>query len=328
MKYLRFISIIVALSVGGLSISTVKAAQSNYPQKPITFIISYAVGGGGDSYFRPLIDMVSAKLGVPIMIVNKGGGGGSKGLRDILAAKPDGYTIGNMVALSSVKLMGVSPYNQRDVDMIGVVNTSPTLIVSHGKKPWKSVKEMIDYAKSHPGEVTVVTTPKGSHQWITTKVFESAAKIKLLIVPEPESGGGIMAKIVGGHTDLAISALGNLQGQLFDAGILRMLAVLGSTRLEGKFSNVSTVAEQGFEVPNVEVLRCVLGPKGMPKPIRDKLIKVFGEAAKSEEYKKFMLSHNASPLWIAGEEGVKAYDEQEKVFRAVLEEAGLLKAAK
>ncbi len=319
------IQILPALLAGLVFSSSGEAAQGPYPQKAITFIVSYAPGGAGDSYFRPLCDMVSVKLGVPIMIVNKGGGGGAIGLKEIAGAKPDGYTIGNHVALSSVKLLGVSPYNQKSIDMIGVVNTDLTLVVCNGKKPWTKVKDMIDYAKAHPEEVTVTTTAKGSHQWIATRVFEAGVNIKLQIIPEPESGGGVLAKVAGGHTDLAIAGPGNFQNQLFDAGTIRILGVFGPKRLPSKYSNVPTLKEQGYDVQSVPVLRCVIGPKGLPKAVREKLTQVFGEAAQSEEYKNFLLPFNATPLWLPGEKGVQAYDEQEKLFRSVLEKSGLIK---
>lgn len=307
-------------------IGTMAEGAEVYPSKPITLTIPYEAGSGADVLTRPLVEDASKKLGVPIMIVNKPGASGTVGLKQILDSKPDGYTLGQHSALASNKLQGLFPKNQRDVDMVGCFQYDPATIVCNAKKPWTSLKELIEYAKAHPEEVKVATSSKGAIWWLATFSFADAAGIKLNIMPQPGAGGMAAIQAAGGHTDLAIAGLPEFK-TLIDAGNLRLLGVVGPNRIAGKYNTAPTLKEIGYNV-EVFALRCILGPKGMPKPVLEKLQHVFGEVAQSKEYRDFLLSQNSVPLWLPGEQGVKAWDEQEAMFRPILEKGGLLKEQK
>jgi tripartite-type tricarboxylate transporter receptor subunit TctC len=299
---------------------------SEYPTKPITLIIPYEAGSGADVLTRPLVEGASKKLGVPIMIVNKPGASGTIGLKQVLDSKPDGYTLGQHSALASNKLQGIFPKNQKDVDMIGCFQYDPATIVCNAKKPWNSIKEVIEYAKSHPEEVKAATSAKGAIWWLATVSFADAAGIKLNIMPQPGAGGLAATQAAGGHTELGVAGLPEFK-TLIDAGNLRLLAVCGPKRIAGKYNYAPTLMELGYKV-DVYAMRCILGPKGMPKAIVEKLQHVFGEVAQSKDYVDFLISQNSVPLWLPGEQGVKAWDDQGEYFRPLLEKAGLLKEAK
>jgi len=301
-------------------------AQQDYPNKPITLIIPYEAGSGADVLTRPLAERASKTLGVPIMIVNKPGASGTIGLKQVLDSKPDGYTIGQHSALASNKMQGIFPKNQKDVDMIGVYQYDPAVIVCNAGKPWKTIQELIAYAKSNPEQVKVATSAKGAIFWLATVATEHAAKIKFNILPQAGAGGLAATQAAGGHVDLAIAGLPEFK-TLIDAGNLRLLAVCGPNRIAGKYSSAPTMKEVGYDV-NVSATRCILGPKGMPKNVMEKLQKAFVEAAQSQAYKDFLANQNSVSLWQPGEEGVKNWDEQEKTFRPILEQSGLLKEAK
>lgn len=302
------------------------AAQEQYPTKPITLIIPYEAGSGADVLTRPLVEKASKALGVPIMIVNKPGASGTIGLKQVLDSKPDGYTLGQHSALASNKMQGIFPKNQKDVDMIGVYQYDPATIVCNAGKPWKTVQEMIEYARSRPEDVKVATSARGAIWWLATVTTAHVAKIKFNILPQAGAGGLAATQAAGGHTDLAIAGLPEFK-TLIEAGNLRLLAVCGPNRIAGKYGSAPTMKELGYDV-NVSATRCLLGPKGMPQPVLAKLQKVFGEAAQSKEYVDFLLAQNSVPLWQPGEEGVKNWNDQEKTFRPILEQAGLLKEAK
>ncbi|MEW6665306.1 MAG: tripartite tricarboxylate transporter substrate binding protein [Thermodesulfobacteriota bacterium] len=301
-------------------------AQEDYPNKPITFIIPYEAGSGADLLTRPLLERASKILGVPIMVVNKPGASGTIGLKQVLDSKPDGYTLGQHSALASNKMQGIFPKNQKDVDMIGVYQYDPATIVCNAGKPWRSMKDVIEYAKSHPEDVKVATSAKGAIWWLATVTTAHVTKVKFNILPQAGAGGLAATQAAGGHTDLAVAGLPEFK-TLIDAGNLRLLAVCGPNRIAGKYNAAPTMKELGWDV-NVSATRCILGPKGMPKPVLAKLQKAFGEAAQSKEYKEFLANQNSVSLWQPGAEGVKNWDEQEKTFRPILEQAGLLKEAK
>jgi tripartite-type tricarboxylate transporter receptor subunit TctC len=208
-------------------------AEEDYPTKPITLIIPYEAGSGADVLTRPLVERASKILGVPIMIVNKPGASGTIGLKQVLDSKPDGYTLGQHSALASNKMQGIFPKNQKDVDMVGVYQYDPAVIVCHAGKPWKTIQELIAYAKSHPEEVKVATSAKGAIFWLATVTTAHVAKIKFNILPQAGAGGLAATQAAGGHVDLAIAGLPELK-TLIDAGNLRLLAVCGPNRISGK----------------------------------------------------------------------------------------------
>jgi len=323
MLFLAGLVIVSWIAFGGIKSNVL---GSEYPNKPITLVIPYEAGSGADVLTRPLAEGASKKLGVPIMVINKPGASGTIGLKQVLDSKPDGYTLGQHSALASNKLQGIFPKNQKDVDMIGCYQYDPATIVSNAKKPWNSIKELIEYAKSRPEEVKVATSAKGAIWWLATVSFADAAAIKLNIMPQPGAGGMAATQAAGGHTDLAVAGLPEFK-TLIDAGNLRLLAVCGPKRIAGKYTYAPTLMELGYKV-DVYAMRCILGPKGMPKAIVDKLQQVFGEVAQSKEYVDFLIAQNSVPIWYPGEQGVKAWDDQGEYFRPLLEKAGLLKEAK
>ena len=295
-----------------------------YPSKPITFVIPFEAGSGSDILTRPLVEGVSKKLGVPMIIVNKPGAVGTLGVKQVLDSKPDGYTLGSHhSALATNKLQGIFPKNQKDIDMIGCFQFDPATIVCNAKKPWKSIKELIEYAKTHPEEVKAATSSKGAIWWLATIAFAEVAGIKLNVMPQPGAGGMAATQVAGGHTDLAVAGFPELR-TLIDAGNLRLLAVVGPKRIAGKYDYAPTLKELGLNA-DVSAMRCIFGPKGMPNPVLEKLQQAFGEVAQSKDYVSFLLAENSVPLWLPGEQGVKALDEQEAMFRPFLAKAGLLK---
>ncbi len=317
---------LLASGVGFEGLQREATGADKYPSKPITFIIPYEAGSGGDLITRPLVEGASKKLGVPIVVINKPGASGTVGLKDILDAKPDGYTIGQHSALDANKLQGLFPKGQRDVEMIGTYQCDPGIIACYAKKPWKTIQEVIEFAKGHPEQVSAATSSKGAIWWLAAMAFQEAVGIKLNILPQPGAGGMAATQAAGGHADLGF--IGIPEGKtLIDSGNLRFLAVIGPNRVAGKYNYAPTMKEVGYDV-TVMSLRCVLGPKGMPKPVVEKLTQVFGEVAQSKEYKDFLVSQNSISLWLPGEQGVKAFDERGKIFYPLLQRAGLLKEAK
>lgn len=301
--------------------------QTKYPEKPINFVIPLEAGSGGDILTRPLVEGAAKKLGQPIIVINKPGASGSIGMKVVHDAKPDGYTIGMTTSfVVTNKMQGVFPYNQNDFDMIGVFQTDPALVVSTAKRPWKTIKEMADYAKAHSGEVSAATSSKGAIWWLAAVGLGDAIGAKLNIIPQAGAGGFAILQVSGGHSDLAVLGLPESKSQI-DAGNVRLLAVMGPQRAPGKYNTAPTIKEAGFTGAGAEVctFRAIFAPKGLPKPVFQKLVQAFGEVAQGDEYKKFLAEQNSQPLWASGPDAVKIYEEQGKVFRPMLEKVGLLK---
>ena len=143
-----------------------------YPVKPINFIVPIEAGADADVLARPLVQKVSKRLGKPMIVVNKPGAASSLGLREIYNAKPDGYTIGMAWAVLIIdKLQGILPIDQNDFTIIGTYATYTPIIVGSTKtqRNFKTIQEMMAFAKTHPGDVSIATTAAGGSFWVAAR---------------------------------------------------------------------------------------------------------------------------------------------------------------
>ncbi len=297
-------------------------AQEAYPRKPITFIIPVEAGSSMDSSGRPLAELMQKELGQPMIIVNKPGAAGTIGLRDIHGAKPDGYTIGLAQTAHYAKLVGLVPFDHNDLTVVGVPSGGVPGIMVPADRPWKSVKELVEHARSRPGELKVATTARGGYWWLATKAFEKAAGIKLNVLAQPGGGAMVVIQVAGGHVDLGVAGLPESRSQV-QAGTLRFLAMFGSQRVPG-YEQIPALAEAGYRAEILGVMALV-APKGLAKPVHEALARAFAVAAKSAAYEKSVAQMGGVRLGLIGDEAVKFLDEQAGVMRPILADAGLLK---
>ena len=301
-------------------------AAEKFPNKPITFIIPIEAGGGGDIQVRPLAAQVGTLIGQPLMVVNKPGAGSSIGYREIHDSKPNGYTFGvGMATIVANKLQGLLPYDFRDFTMLGGYQMAvPALIAStKGKRNFKTLQELVEFAKKHPDEVTAASGGKGQTWWIASVEFFNKAGIKVKIIPQEGAGGFSVAQVAGGHVDLACAGLAEAKPQI-DAGNARLLATLGPRR-PFAYPDVPTLKELGYDCKTASLVSCV-GPPGMPKDVVGILVKAIETAAKNPEYKKFLEERNNTiSFYRTPEEALATYSEHRAMFREILSNAGLLK---
>ncbi len=301
-------------------------AAEKYPLKPITAFIPLEAGSDGDINMRPLMSKASDILGKPIMIVNKPGAACTLSYRELIAAKPDGYTIGSATGtIVANKLQGLMPYDYRDFTVIGIFWTATPIITAStkGKRNFKTIEEVLIYAKLHPGEVSIATGGVGQILWIATMAFQEATGLEFNIIPQEGAGGFAIAQVAGGHTDLGVSFLASAKPQI-EAGNLRFLAVLGSRRAPGKFSDIPTLKEVGYAV-RIESTNAVLGPPKMPKDIANKLAKAFAAGAQNPQFQQHIINRNSMPFYLPPEQASQHYDLDRKAYRAIMQKTGILK---
>lgn len=298
------------------------AQEPAYPRKPITFIIPNEAGSSMDSSGRPLAELMQKELGQPMLIVNKPGAAGTIGLRDVHGAKPDGYTVGLAATAHYAKLVGLVPFDHNDLTVIGVPTGGVPGIMVPADRPWKSIKELVEHARTRPGELKVATTTRGGYWWLATKAFEKAAGIKLNVIPQPGGGALVVTQVAGGHVDLGVAGLPESRSQI-QAGTIRFLAMLGSRRVPG-YAEIPALAEAGYQAEILGVMALV-APKGLPRPVHDALARAFTVAARSPAYDTAVAQMGGVRLGLVGAEAVKFLDEQAGVMRPILADAGLLK---
>lgn len=303
----------------------IKAAEQ-YPIKPITFVVPLEAGSGGDITTRQLIGKASAALGQPIMVVNKPGAASTIGYYQIHDAKPDGYTIGlGTATLVTNKLQGLFPYDYRDFTPIGTYYCWSSIVIAStkSKRPFKSIEEVVSYAKAHPGEVSMATAGVGQAQWIAAKAFVESAGVNFNLIPQEGVGGFTITQVAGGHTDLGVMDFAAAKGQI-DAKNVKILAVIGSKRIPPPYNDAPTLKEVGYDAI-WESFGFVAGPPKLPKEITDKLVKAFEVAVKDPEYEKFISQRNSFPFYLPPDQILKYCDDRQKAVRTIMQKAGLLK---
>ena len=301
-------------------------ALEKYPVKPINIIVPVEAGADGDVMTRQLCQKASTLLGQPIIIVNKPGAGSSIGYREIYAAKPNGYTIGMATGtIITNKLQGIMPYDYHDYTMVGVFYDLNAILIASTKtqRPFKTFKEVISFAKSHPGEVSIATSGVGQAHWFFTLAFQETTKLKFNILPQPGAAGFAVAQVAGGHADLGILGLPAAKPQI-DAGNVRFLAVFGSRRAVAPYENVPSLKEFGYDITIVST-GSILGPPKMPKDVSDRLVKAFETAITDPEFQKFLTDRYVIPIYLSPDQAIKYLDAQRKDYRIIAEKAGILK---
>ena len=317
--------VVVSMFVVGFSGSRAEAAEK-YPVKPVICIVPNEAGGDADTLARPLMLRVSKILGQPVVIVNKPGAASSLGYREHHGSKPDGYTIGTATAtIITNKLQGIMPYDYNDYTILCTYATYVPFIFASTKtkRPFKTIEELLSFAKGNPEEVSVACGSKGLSWWQATMAFQQACGIKFNVLPQPGGGGISVVQAAGGHADIAVIALGAGRSQL-EAGNVKALALFARDRFPGKYSYVPTLKEAGCDVTWYST-QVVMAPRNLPKDITEKLVKAFEEAANEPDYLKVVAGLYALPFYLAPQKALNFLNEQRVIIRGIMEKSGTLK---
>ncbi len=262
-------------------------AQAQYPNKPITMIIAYAPGGGTDLVGRLIAPYIEKYLGnnARIIVSNKAGAGGGIGFAELAKSAPDGYTIGflNTPNLISIPIERQSTFHWKDYDLIGNLIDDPGAFTVHTSSEFKTLKDLVVYAKANPGKVTVGSTGVGSDDHLAMLFFEKAAGVKLTHVPYKGSGE-TRAAVVSGQLVVGAINVGEALAYIKGGSPMRMIGQMSLKRTV-LAPDTPTFAEQGYNMESAS-LRGLAALKGLPPEIRERLVKAVAQAAADPEYIK------------------------------------------
>ena len=245
----------------------------DYPTKPVTLVVPMGAGGSHDLTARAVTSVAVDYLGQPVIIQLKPGGGGAIGSEFAAKAAPDGYISlmggpGPNTTLPAVEGRSKGP---DDLAAVCRINYSPIIIVARPDGPYKTLREMVEWAKANPGKVVFGNGGPWGPSDLPWKMIMKETGIKTKVVPY-DGGGPALIALLGGHIDIsgqfAIAILPHIK-----AGKVRALAVLDNKR-DPDFPNVPTAKEEGVNVVYL-MWRGVLVPKGTPQPIIEKLAAAF-----------------------------------------------------
>ena len=262
------------LVLGGLlcGLTPMPGSAQAYPNKPIRVVIPFAPGSTLDFVARLMGGKMSEALGQPIVLDNRAGASGRTGSDYVARAAPDGYTV--LLGASSTHVSGNflvknMPYDSfADFTPLGAaVNTMGALVV-HPSVPANSMKELLEYARSHPGKLAYGSNGVGSSYHLITELIKLSAGVDMLHVPY-QGSGQVLNALMGGHLQVGFNGVGEARKHLA-TGNLRVLAIATAQRFSA-MPNIPTLAEV---IPGYETLDVWLGfygPAKMPEAIVNRL---------------------------------------------------------
>jgi tripartite-type tricarboxylate transporter receptor subunit TctC len=261
--------ILGAILLIGVMVSPL-CAQS-YPNQPIRFVVNFPPGGGTDFTARIIGPKLAERLGQPVVIENRAGGGGNVGAEFVAKARPDGYTIGIVTVditpgPSLYKKLTYDP--TKDFAPISLVAQNPLVFLVSLNLPVKNLKEFVEYAKANPGKINYGSSGMGGLGHLSGELLKSLAKINMVHAAYKGAGPALVG-LVGGEIDMTVVSAASAMPHI-QAGKARAFAVLGKERI-ASLPDVPTSKEAG--VDNFEALYWsgILAPLGTPRDIINRL---------------------------------------------------------
>jgi tripartite-type tricarboxylate transporter receptor subunit TctC len=284
-------AVLVAVPPAALSMAGLPAlSQTSWPSRNLMMIVPFPPGGQGDLAARPMAAALQKILGHAVVVENRAGGaGGSIGNAFVARAVPDGYTILMTVSSLAVlpeadKLSGRTPaYEVSEFLPLARVLADPTLLAVQASAPWHSVRDFVEDAKLHPGQITYGSSGPYGTLHVAMEMFTDAAGVKLLHVPFRGAGPALQA-LLSGTVQAIASAPGVLKPQV-DAGNLRVLANWGAKRIDN-FQNIPTFKELGYNGVEFYLWAGMFMPREVPAEVIGRLRQAVREAVESPEVVK------------------------------------------
>ncbi|MDO5288929.1 MAG: tripartite tricarboxylate transporter substrate binding protein [Pseudomonadota bacterium] len=292
-------SVLGALGAAPLAMVSAPLWAQNWPERAITFICPWPAGGTADQSMRALCTVASRVLGQSIAVENRVGASGMIGAKALASAKPDGYTIGQIpISVTRFSQLGTLQADPRkDYSFIARTSGQTFGIAVPASSSFKTLKDLVDYAKANPGKVTYAHAGVGGATHVGMEEFALAAGIQFNHVPY-KGGAEALQAVLGGHVDALADS--SSWAPHVEAGKLRLLATWGEQRTQ-RFKNTPTLKELGYDVV-VDAPNGIGAPRGVDPTILAKLREAFKQAVASPEFKAVTDKLDAPQLYLDGPE--------------------------
>ena len=315
---------IAALALAGLGAQPV-AAQT-YPSKTISIVIPLGAGGSMDVITRTIAEQLTKRLGQPVIIENRPGGGMVIGASAVASAPADGYTLMNApsgaYAINPTLFKQLSYDPEKDFVPVALYTRIPFVLVVNPALPVNSVKELIKYATDNPGQLSYAASGRGGMIHLAGEMFRHAAKINMTSVPHRQGGPASLNDVVAGHVPVTFADPGVAQG-VIAGGKVRALGVTSLKRMPN-LPDVPTLDEAG--VPGFEAVswHLIVAPAKTPKDIVDKLNAEIKAVAAMPEVHDRMLKMGLMPVDTPSVDDLRKFIATEnKRWGNVVREAGV-----
>ena len=242
-------------------------AADPWPMRPVRLVVPFSAAGTADLLARLVAERIGASLGQPFVIENRPGAGGIIGQEQVARAAPDGYTLvisslGSFVINPVFTPVPFDPF--KDFTHIAYLGGQPVVLMANKDLPYKSLSELVTYAKAHPGAISYATISVGSQTQLLNELFQRKAGIKMNHVPY-RGAGQIATDVLGGHLATGIVSLA-VGGEQIKAGTARGFAISTEERLPA-YPDLPTYKEQGYPDLVSSTWFALSGPANLPREI-------------------------------------------------------------
>ncbi|MGE0799561.1 MAG: Bug family tripartite tricarboxylate transporter substrate binding protein [Lautropia sp.] len=255
----------------------------DYPNRPVTLVVPYPAGGPTDNIGRMIAAELAQRLKNPVVVINRGGAGGTIGSASVARAEPDGYTL--LLATSDHSTNPIAypsiPYNTEEAFVpVALISTSALLLIVNQEFPVRSIADLIAYGKSRPGEIRYATSTIGGNTHLAAELFSQMAGVRMTQVPY-QGGAASMTDLIGGQVQVMFSAMGSSL-PMVESGKVRALGVTTAkpTAVAPDLPPIATTLP-GFDVG---AWYGIVAPRGTPRAIVEQLNRQVNEIARTPEF--------------------------------------------
>jgi tripartite-type tricarboxylate transporter receptor subunit TctC len=285
--------------------------------------VLFPAGTSADVTARVLADGMSKQLNTNVLVVNRPGAGGAIGYKYVAAQSAAGHhLVWNSNSISTTFHMGMMAFDYRAFTPVARVLIETPLLVVKSDAPWKDLRDLVAYAKSNPGKLTVGNSGAGSHTHFSAVMLFKAAGVEVTDVPF--GAAQVVPSLLGGHVNTVMQLPGALAA-LVRNGNVRVVAAL-SARRDPAFADVPTAAEQGVNVA-ADAWRGIAVPKGTPAAAVAKLEDAIRKTVAGPEFVKACDNLSVAPAFLPGAEFGRLIAKEDNELAVVIQSLGLKKSA-
>ena len=303
--------------------TAVPAAAQSYPSKAITLVVALGPGGAGDIIARRVGQKLSANIGQAVVVENRPGAGAAIAAVMVAKSQPDGYTLllsGNGSAVSSVLFKSLPYELNRDFRHVSSLASFDLALIVDGQSEFKSVAEIIAYARANPGKLNIGTARIGSTQHLAAELFKSMAGVEATIVPYKSSSEMITA-LRSRDVQLAFEIIPPILGQIA-AKSIRPLGIASNKRFPG-LPDLPTVAESGLPGFEATSWAGISVPIKTPTAVVNRLAKEIEAAVNSPDVQAYLQSMGYVARSDTPEQMTQRIHEDMVKWKAVIEKAAI-----
>lgn len=298
------------------------AASDGYPNKPIRFIVPFAPGGGADFIARIVAQKLTDALGQQVIVEYRPGAGGAMGIEYGVKSVPDGYTLTVITPSYSISpSLYPAKYDAlTDYTPVAQIARGPLVVAIHPSLPVKNLKELIAIAKSRPGQIFYGSSGQASLVHLSTELFLDMAGIKMTRVSY-KGGGPAMIDLIAGQVAM-VFATPQVALQQVKAGRLRALAVTTAERIAAA-PDIPSIAEAGVPGYDVSNWHALIGPKGLPRAVVERVNGEVVKIARMKDVEERMRANGVSPTGTTPEQLHEQIRRELDQWKKVVARAGI-----